>query len=249
MDRRRVKRLPQLAAALIAVLVSVGSEARAGVLAWNDTGSSLSNCVNISGTPCGANTGTSLGLSAFSLTINPITNSGITVPPTTTTGTLTELQLTTAANPSGSATFNYNILVNFTTPAGNTFTDTLGLAMTTAGSGSNSSETLTGFSGLPASFTLPGFVLSNFHFVSNGAGGAFPGTGGPGSWTVTGGNGGNQTSPTLDLVADVTATAAPVPEPGSFAVLGTALVGFGIFGYRRRRQSCARRHATPAGVA
>jgi hypothetical protein len=233
MDRRRVKRLPQLAAALIAVLVSVGSEARAGVLAWNNTGSSLSNCV---GTACGTNTGTSLSLSAFSLTINPITNSGITVPPATTTGTLTELQLTTANNPSGTATFNYNTEVNFTTPVG-TFTDTLALAMTTAGSGSNSSETLTGFSGLPASFTLPGFVLSNFHFVSNGAGGAFPGTGGPGSWTVTGGNGGNQTSPTLDLVADVTAAAA-VPEPSSFAVLGVALAGLALAGLglvRRRR--------------
>jgi hypothetical protein len=69
-----------------------------------------------------------------------------------------------------------------------------------------------------------------------------------GSWTVTRGTGQGNT-PTLDLTADVTATAAPVPEPGSFAVLGIALVGFGIFAYRRRRQSCARRHATPAGVA
>jgi hypothetical protein len=145
---------------------------------------------------------------------------------------LAELNLTGGNNPSGSATFNYNLVLNFTTPSG-VASDTFNLAMSAMGNGTSSTETLSGFAlTLMDPLVLSGVTLSNFRFVdtNNGTSGGFS----SGVWTVTRGPGmPGSTSSTLDLVADVTAAAA-VPEPSSFAVLGVALAGLGLV-WRRRR--------------
>ena len=108
-----VSTLARLAGAvLIAVLVSAGSEAGAAViLAGNSNSSTFSGCVG-----CGSgSTTTSLLLSTFTLNINPVSFSAL----GNTTGLdLAELQLTTENNPSGSATLNDNLMLNFTTPSG-----------------------------------------------------------------------------------------------------------------------------------
>ena len=165
-----VRRLARLAGAvLIAVLVSVGSEAGAAViLAGNSNSSTFSGCVG-----CGSgSTATSLLLSTFTLNINPVSFSA----PGNITGLdLAELQLTTANNPSGSATFTYNLVLNFTNPIGGA-SDTFNLAMGSTGNGSNSSETLSGFAlTLTDPFVLPDVTLSNFRFVdtNNGTSGGF----------------------------------------------------------------------------
>ena len=109
----RVRGLARLAGAvLIAVLASAASAAGAAViLAGNSTSSTFSGCV-----VCGSGrTTTSLLLSTFTLNINPVSFSA----PGNTTGLdMAELQLTTANNPSGSATLNDNLMLNFTTPSG-----------------------------------------------------------------------------------------------------------------------------------
>jgi hypothetical protein len=145
---------------------------------------------------------------------------------------LAELQLTTGNSPSGSATFNDNLVLNFTTPSGSA-SDTLHLAMSAMGNGSNSTETLSPFTlTLADPLVLPGVTLSNFHFVNTNNGTDPSGGFSNGVWTVIRGSGApGSTSSTLDLVADVTAAAA-VPEPSSFAVLGVALAGLGLV--RRR---------------
>ena len=207
---------------MLAVLVSAGSEAGAAViLAGNSNSSTFSGCVG-----CGSgSTATSLLLSTFTLNINPVSFSAT----GNTTGLdLAELNLTAGNNPAGTATFDYNLVLNFTTPSGSA-SDTLNLGETATGTGTNSTETLLPFTlTLADPLVLPGVTLSNFHFVNtnNGTSGGFSN----GVWTVTRGSGTpGSTSSTLDLVADVTAAAA-VPEPSSFAVLGVALAGFALAG-------------------
>ena len=69
-------RLVLLAASGLAGLLAGAPAARAAlILSGNSTGSTLSNCVNVTGTPCGSTgTVTSLGLDSFTLSISTALN-------------------------------------------------------------------------------------------------------------------------------------------------------------------------------
>ena len=232
---RLLERLWQLAAAaLMAVVLLVSSGARAAVILAGDANSStLSNCVGTPASTCGSGgTVTSLGLSSFTLDI--ITPFSFSVSANTTAEPLAQLELITGNNPSGTATFHYNLILNFTTPSGS-FSDTIPLSMSSTGNGTNSSETLSGFPSTLSGFpSLPGVTVSNFAFVTAG-GTAGSNTFSGGNWTATRGSVGVGATAFLDLVADVAAAAPAVPEPGSLALLGTALAGLCAAVGRRRR--------------
>jgi hypothetical protein len=136
----------------------------------------------------------------------------------------------TGSNPSGTASFDYDLVLHFTTPSGGGLSDTIHLAMTATGNCTNSAETLSPFPSL-ADFSLPGVKLSNFAFVTAGSN-----TFSNETWTVTRGPGGAGSTAFLDLVANVTAAAPPgVAEPRALVLLGTALAGlFGLSRHRRR---------------
>lgn len=147
---------------------------------------------------------------------------------------LAELQLA-AGNKAGAGedplNFNYNLVLNFTTPTG-VGNDTFSIGLSgTGSSGSNGAVNITGLvPTLTDPFVLPGVTLSNFHFVDvldSGSGTTFS----AGNWTVNG-----QATATLELVADVTDPPTGIPEPTTLALFGSALVCAGIFGRQKSRR-------------
>jgi len=107
-------------------------------------------------------------------------------------------------------------MLNFTTPSGN-FSDPLNLTLTGAVTGQIVTRHWPAFRACHHRSRFPASPCPNFEFVSTGTGGNF--SGGTGTWTITRGTESGNT-PTLTLEADVTATPAGVPEPGSLALLG-----------------------------
>ena len=150
----------------------------------------------------------------------------------TTTGVeLAELILSVGNKPGQGQTgvsFDYNLVLTFTTPGSGTsetFIDTLS---GNGGSGSNGSVQFSGLNlTLTDPFVLPGVTLSNFRFSPTSTS-----TFSNGVWTAS--NGGPYD---LFLLADVTATssAAAIPEPSTLALLGTAC--WGLFFVRRRKSA------------
>ena len=122
--------------------------------------------------------------------------------------------------------FDYNLVLTFTTPGSGTsetFIDTLS---GNGGSGANGSVQLSGLNlTLTDPFVLPGVTLSNFRFSPTSTS-----TFSNGVWTAS--NGGPYD---LFLLADVTATssAAAVPEPSTLTLLGAAFCG--LFFLKRRK--------------
>jgi hypothetical protein len=217
-----------LIAIVAAAFLSAAGPVRANViLAGNSNASTFSNC-----TGCGSDsTATSLDLGGFRLTIHPISFS---ISSDTAGLILAEVDLTTANNPTGDESFNYNLSLNFTTPA-NVLLGDFAVGVLSGGHGVNSTETLTGFSfGFAWSYVVPNIGLANFRFIDidNGATGNFSN----GSWTVTGHDG--TSSIVLEADATVTDPSATVPEPASAALLGTALLAFGAS--RRGKRACRR---------
>jgi hypothetical protein len=144
---------------------------------------------------------------------------------------LAELTLTVGNKPGagqGTLSFDYNLVLTFTTPAGaasQTFTASLN---GNGGSGSSGDVYISGLDlTLSDPLVLPGVTLSNFRFAADSSSSFSSLTG---TWTASKGG-----TYDLFLLADVTSTssdAAAIPEPGSLALLGGGLLGL-VF-WRRR---------------
>ena len=206
------------------------------ILAGNTTGTTFSSC-----TGCATSSTTELTWNGGTLTNDPLTFSatGVTAVPLQ----LAELQMTVDNNPSGTPSFNYNLVLAITTPALPSGTYVFDLGITTGGTGVNSNNNVTNlvFSSsspaFPTSINLGGgFELTNFGFDAvnvNAAGGTSFSSG---EWSVTGHQG---QEANLFLVADVVSTLnndpIQVPEPASLMIFGSALLAFPAIYWARKK--------------
>jgi hypothetical protein len=143
---------------------------------------------------------------------------------------LAELTFAPRPNPNGTATFAYNLALTFTTPSGAQSQNFSLATSSIGGTGSNSTQTISGLTlTLPDPLLLlPNLGLYNFRFVNVDAGCMVGNcTFSNGSWTVKGTS--NQNA-NLFLETDVV-----VPEPVSLVLFGTGLLGLGLLGRKRRR--------------
>jgi hypothetical protein len=151
---------------------------------------------------------------------------------------LAELSLLVGQKPGvgqSGITFNYDLVLTFSTPLGSQSQIFNLTGSGDGGAGANADVLISGLG--PLSFTDPlilsGVTLSNFHFetVAGDTNSIF----GNGIWDGKA----QATTHQLFLVADVTANRViPVPEPSEIALFGAGLLGLlGLGALRRRKQA------------
>lgn len=148
---------------------------------------------------------------------------------------LARLSFNLGNKPSGSISFDYNLVLTFTSPAGGTSQTFVSTLTGNAQGGANASVA---FSGLDLMLTDPGLsgvTLSNFNFMALGGDSTFSDL--TNIWTIDDKNAGTRT---LALYADVTfdnvgpnEDPAGVPTPATLALFGIGLAGLGWSGRKK----------------
>ena len=156
--------------------------------------------------------------------------------------------MTVDNNPSASATFAYNLVLDLTTPALGPDTFLFDLGISASGSGVNSKNSVTSLvlssssPAFPTSINLGnGFSLTNFAFEAVNVDAAGGTTFSNGDWSVIGHQ---DQSADLFLTADVIPTnqaqQVQAPEPASLVLFGSGLLALGAV--RRSRKNKVRQY-------